>query len=96
LGENVCYFGDPDLRVFTPSTKYSDKNYWGEENTKALRYDEEIDIGGHMPYGTADYPYEKEPGFKIPSWIILMIVIILVIIVAVAGLARKKFMIKYK
>ena len=96
LGENVCYFGDPDLRVFTPSTKYSDKNYWGKENTKALRYDEEIDIGGHMPYGTADYPHEKEPGFKIPPWIILMIVIILVIIVAVAGLARKKFMIKYK
>jgi hypothetical protein len=90
--ENVCYFGDPDLRVFVPETEYSDANYWEKDDTKSLRYDDELSISGHMPYGATSYPHAKEPA-KIPIWIILAVVIILVIVIvamAAAYSSKKK------
>ncbi len=89
--ENVCYYGDPDLRVFTPSTTYSDKNYWEKEDTKPLRYDAEITIAGHMPYGATDYPNEREPTtlWQQYIWLIALILIVILAIVAIA-LGRKK------
>jgi hypothetical protein len=85
--ENVCYYGDPDLRVFTPDTEYSDNNYWTEEETQPIKYDEELNLAGHMPYGATSYPHEKEPDAEIPLWAIILIAVILVLIV-VAGAVR--------
>jgi hypothetical protein len=88
--ENVEYFGDPDLRPYVPSTKYSSANYWEREDTIALRYDEEISINGHMPFGAAEHPNEKEP-LNIMSYIGVIIAIILIIIlVAVASTISRK------
>ena len=85
--ECVCYYGDPDLRMFVPSTEYSDNNYWTEEDVQPIKYDEELNLAGHMQYGATSYPHEKEPDAEIPLWAIILIAVILVLIV-VAGAVR--------
>ncbi|EMR73555.1 hypothetical protein MBGDN05_00116 [Thermoplasmatales archaeon SCGC AB-539-N05] len=59
--ENVCLFGDPDLRMFVPGTDYSDANYWERDDVQPIRYDAELSVDGHMPYGATDYPNEITP-----------------------------------
>jgi hypothetical protein len=90
--ENVVYFGDPDLRPFVPDTKYSDKNYWTKEDTKSLRYDEEISIDGHMPFGATSYPNERE---QLPFWqeylvLTISLIVIIILVIALLVLNRKK------
>jgi hypothetical protein len=46
ITENVCFFGDPDLRPFVPKNKYSEANYWERDDTKPATYDEELNING--------------------------------------------------
>jgi len=87
---NVCYFGDPDLRMYVPSTEYSDANYWTREETKPLCYDNELNLGGHAPFGATGYPHEKEPELEILAWVILAIVIILVIIISGITIRRRE------
>jgi hypothetical protein len=81
LAENVCLYGDPDLRIWVPSTEYSTANHWEPEEVQPLRYDEDegFSIAGHTPFGATGYPYARMPE---PLWIqyALFIVIILVII----------------
>ena len=91
--QNVCLFGDPDLRVFVPGTKFSNENYWREVDTESLTYDEEISINGHMPYGATSYPHEKEPKKFLEQYqwfIIVLIIIILLILVAAVSVKRKR------
>jgi hypothetical protein len=88
--ENVCLFGDPDLRMFVPGTDYSDANYWEQKDTKPLRYDEDFSINGHMPYGATSYPHEKEPKSVISLWSVSIIVIALVVIIVAVVTAHKK------
>jgi len=91
IWENVCYFGDPDLRPYVPSTDYSDKNHWEKEDTRPLRYDEEINIDGHMPFGASNYPHEKQPkSFLEKYFIYVVIAIILIALVLIAVNHRKK------
>ena len=92
MWENVCYYGDPDLRVFVPGTEYSDANHWTPKETQPLMYDEEININGHMPFGAAGYPHEKQPESFLEKyfWYIVIIVIVILIILALAGLSRRK------
>ena len=85
--ENVCYFGDPDLRLFTPETKYSDNNYWGKDETNPLRYDEDLSINGHMPYGATSYPHETTP----MPWMQYIWILIVVAAIAVVGIAGFMF-----
>ncbi len=63
LAENVCLYGDPDLRVWVPSTEFSDKNNWkaSEVASLNLRSDEEFFVDGHMPFGVDSYPNAREP-----------------------------------
>ena len=84
ITENVCFFGDPDLRAFVPNTQYSDANYWEKEDTKSLRYDEDVSIGGHMPYGATGYPHEKEPitFWQQYLWVIIALVVIVLLVIA--------------
>jgi hypothetical protein len=73
--ENVCFFGDPNLRMFVPETTYSDKNHWDIQETHPLTYDAEICINGHMPFGVFTYPQQR----TVEEWnftFILSIVII--------------------
>ncbi len=47
--ENVVYFGDPDLRVYSPA--YS----WEEPESLSV---EGLNFGGHTPEGASDHPEE--------------------------------------
>jgi hypothetical protein len=93
LNENVCFYGDPDLRVWTPKTDWDHehKNHWEKEETRPLSYDAKINLDGHTPYGAVKYPHEKEPQlFFLPTWLIIVIALILILILALAGISRKK------
>jgi hypothetical protein len=87
--ENVELFGDPDLRVFVPGTEYSDENHWKVGETEPLRYDAELDIGGHMPFGAVSYPYKKEPAPLVPLWIIIIILIIILVLISLVVASKK-------
>jgi len=91
LAENVCYFGDPDMRVYVPGTDYSDANHWEQKDTMPLRYDAETSIAGHMPYGATNYPNEREPMTLLQQyiWLIALILVVILAITAIA-LGRKK------
>jgi hypothetical protein len=89
--ENVCFFGDPDLRVFTPKNEYSSNNYWEQKDTKQLSYDKELSLDGHMPYGAASYPHAKQPkSFLEKNFVLITIVIILLLLAAIFVIGRKK------
>jgi hypothetical protein len=90
--ENVVYFGDPDLRMYVPSTEYSNKNHWTKEDVKPLMYDSELNINGHMPYGADSYPHEREPQTWFEQYLPIIIILILIIIIFIAMIltGRKK------
>ncbi len=89
--ENVCYFGDPDLRMFVPSTEYSDKNYWENDDVQPIRYNEELSIDGHMPFGATDYPNEKEPvTFFGEYMIVILAALAIVLLVAIVAIVSRK------
>jgi hypothetical protein len=92
LNENVLFYGDPDIRVWTPDTDWDiqDRNYWEKKDTRALAYEAELDVGGHMPYGATEYPNEKEPQPMIPVWLLIFIVIIVILIIVALIFGRKR------
>ena len=90
IAQNVCFFGDPDLRPFVPENDFSTANTWAKEETAAMRYDSTIDINGHMPYGATNYPNEKEPQLFLPLWLIIIIIIVLLLIIYIAATGRMK------
>ena len=91
LNENVVFYGDPDLRVFTPSIEWDvdGKNFWEKDDILPLKSDSELSINGHMPYGATTHPNEKS-GINLPLWIIASTVISLVILVIFVFFVRKK------
>ena len=90
--ENVCFFGDPDLRAYVPSTEYSDANHWEKEDTKPLIYDAKISIDGHMPFGVTSYPNEKTPLtlWQQYQWLIVALLAIVILVITAIVLGRKK------
>ena len=90
--ENVELFGDPDLRVFVPSTEYSDANHWTQDETQPLMYDEELNLNGHMPYSATSYPHAKQPKTFLDHylWLIIILIVIAIIVLAMIILGRKK------
>jgi hypothetical protein len=90
--ENVLFYGDPDLRVFVPGTQFSSKNYWEKSDTKALRYDSDVSIGGHMPFGVTGYPHEREPltFWQQYLWVIIALVVIVLLVIAMMFISRRK------
>ncbi len=89
LAENVCLYGDPKLRVWAPSTEFSELNYWEPDQVQPLRVDpgEGLDIGGHTPLGAAAYPHASSPA---PFWMqyLLYIVIGILVVIALIGYLR--------
>ena len=88
--ENVCFFGDPDLRVFTPENSYSTENHWKQKDTKAINYDEELNLNGHMPYGATAYPNAKQPKSFLEKYFVYMILMAIILVIIIFGLKRKK------
>jgi len=92
LNENVLFYGDPDIRVWTPENKWdpSNSNHWEKKDTTAMPADIEPNINGHTPFGAKDYPNKKEPQPLIPTWIIIVIVLLLILIILAVAIGRKK------
>ncbi len=94
LTENVCLYGDPDLRIWTPSTEFSTNNHWEEQDVEPLNYisTEPFSIDGHMPFGADVYSHARTPSFwtGLYLWIGIAILIIAVVIVGVLLLRRRK------
>jgi len=91
--ENICLFTDPNLRIWVPSTKWDPeaKNHWELDDVQPLRYDVNLDVNGHMPFGATTYPNAREPTslWQQYIWLIALILIVILAIVAIA-LGRKK------
>jgi len=88
IAENVCFYGDPDLRAFVPGTEYSDANYWEKEETKPLSYDKKTDINGHMPFGATEYPNQKMPSI-ILDWNIIIIALMIIVFIAIIFVLKR-------
>jgi len=80
IAENVVFYGDPDLRVWTPKNEYSDANHWEREDVQPLKWDGEKDlyVDGHMIFGASVYPHARKP-IEISMIVAIVILIILVI-----------------
>ena len=85
--ENVVYFGDPDLRMYVPGTDYSDANHW--DRPQSLRYEADLDINGHMPFGSTEYPHKIESTLPLDQ-IILILIICIVLVLVVVGIILVK------
>jgi len=87
--ENVIFFGDPDTRIFVPSTEYSDLNNWEKPN--ALTYEEEFLAEGHSPFGAMYYPHAKSPISFIEKYLMFIILIVIIFaIVLIIGINKIK------
>ncbi len=75
IKENVCYFGDPDLHIYTPKYSWEKPKPFGENEA----------IGGHALYGATSYPHEA----KHKSYT-LYVVATLAVIAAVGAVYVKK------
>ena len=84
IWENVCLFGDPNLRVYVPDTEFSDENNW--ERPNMLSFDESISFDGHKPFGVTNYPNKKEIVTRAP-YILIIGIIIIILILMVIGLS---------
>lgn len=84
LSENVCLYGDPDLRVWSPSTNYSSLNHWNETSVESLQYDPAVgfDVEGHTPFGAVDHPNIRATSFlfDIFLWSIVGVVLVLLVV----------------
>ncbi len=93
LNENVNFYGDPDLRVWTPNTEYSENNYWEKDETRPIAYDVDLVLNGHMPFGATSYPNAREKQnlfFGMPIWFIVLLIFIIILIIVIAVMVRKK------
>ena len=91
LWENVELFGDPDLRVWVPSTEYSDANHWEREDVQPLKWDgsEDLYVDGHMLYGASVYPHARKL-LDMSVLIVIAIIIIAIIVIAGVGYSMRK------
>jgi len=90
LNENVLFYGDPDLRVYTPSTEFSDNNYWTIEDVESLVLDKETNINGHMPLGATSYPHKTEAKPLIPLWLLIILIVIVLLVISLFVMKPKK------
>jgi hypothetical protein len=89
LAENVCLYGDPDLRIWAPSTEYSTNNHWEASEVQMLRHEPGFHVGGHMPYGVTEYPNQFQPNLLM-EYIWVFAIVLIVLLTAVIFLVIKK------
>ena len=80
--ENVIFFGDPDIRIFVPSTEYSDLNNWEKPN--ALTFEDDLSVDGHIPFGANSYPHAKSPISFLDKYLLFIVLFAVIVIIAVA------------
>ncbi|MEF8847642.1 MAG: hypothetical protein V5A68_00720, partial [Candidatus Thermoplasmatota archaeon] len=80
LNENVLFYGDPDLRVFTPNTEYSNANHWSVNDVQPLEYESDFSVEGHMTFGADHHPKAREPTTLLQEYLIPIISIIAIIV----------------
>ena len=94
LAENVCLYGDPDLRVWVPSTEFSDENHWqaSEVGSVANTGDLGFYVDGHMPFGPDEYPHAREPITLVMQilWFIIIVAVLGIIILGAIFVFRKR------
>ena len=92
--ENVCLYGDPDLRVWVPGTDYSSNNHWSSTDVESLQYDEEVGfyVDGHNPFGAESHPNAREPSSLMGqlAWIVIIVAVLSVVIIGGIILIKKK------
>jgi len=88
LAENVCLYGDPNLRVWVPGTTYSSKNNWDTEDIQSLRYDPSkgLSLDGHTPFGATDHPNERQPSTLISQYGIVILAVVLIVVLLIAAI----------
>jgi hypothetical protein len=81
LAENVCLYGDPNLRTWVPSTEYSSNNNWDSVDVQPLSYnsDEGFIIDGHTPFGASQHTHKRNPSDWINQYLIVIIAFVLII-----------------
>ncbi|MEM4258912.1 MAG: hypothetical protein QXL17_07175 [Candidatus Thermoplasmatota archaeon] len=95
LAENVCLYGDPNLRIWVPENQYSSMNHWKQSDVLPLPYSPTTGfaVDGHMPFGTTEHPNARQP---VPLYMSLMWIIVIALIVGVLiigfviGLSRRR------
>jgi len=94
LLENVCLYGDPDLRIWVPSTEYSSNNHWEKEDVAPVSYDirDGFYVDGHMPFGVEEYPNAREPTSLLGqiAWIAGIVAILSVVVIGGIILIKKR------
>jgi hypothetical protein len=94
LNENVVFYGDPDIRVWTPSNEWdiAGKNHWSREDIQPLSFEEGLSVDGHMLFGATSYPMAKTPLtiWQQYLWLIGIIVIIVICCILFASLWMRK------
>lgn len=91
LAENVCLYGDPDLRIWAPSTEYSTNNYWEPSEVQMLRYEPGFHVEGHMPFGVTGYPNQYQQNLLMEYiWVLAVILIALFAVVLFFVMKKKK------
>jgi len=94
--ENVCLYGDPDLRIWVPSQEFdiNGNNHWTTEEVESIRYNEAegLVISGHTPFGPDNYPNERNPVSLLEQimWLVVIVAIISIIILAIVYLTKRK------
>lgn len=99
LAENVCLYGDPNLRVWVPSTEFSDKNHWTTDEAAAYDFDDDqpLSIDGHTPFGAELHTRSRNPPSILSEYgIVLAASVCIVILVIVAIMINKRSIIQKK
>ncbi|MFO7678341.1 MAG: cell wall-binding repeat-containing protein [Thermoplasmatota archaeon] len=82
LFENVCLYGDPNLRIWTPSTEFSSANHWTVQDIKPYSFDaaRPLNIDGHTPFGAETYSRAKTPPTFLSQYGVVIGAIMLIIL----------------
>ncbi|OYT28491.1 hypothetical protein B6U98_04850, partial [Thermoplasmatales archaeon ex4572_165] len=94
--QNICFYGDPNLRPFVPNTEYTDhqngyeENHWTFEEVQPLYYDEELSINGHMPFGADIHPHEIQPSLFGDYFILVLAFVSIVMLLLIARFIPNK------
>lgn len=93
LAENVCLYGDPNLRIWVPSTEFSSNNHWTYEDITSYEFDDSdpLSVDGHTPFGAETHDRSRNPPNILTDYgIVIAASVGIVILVIVAVLLNKK------
>jgi hypothetical protein len=79
-GQNLIYYGDPNLRVYVPDSNYDDSNTW--EKPVFLKYSES-NVDGHTVFGAEKYPHERQPVSLFERYFYLILFVSLITLVLI-------------